>query len=363
MIQKNVKAQEAGDPSHYKILSAVEIERLRKDLRVWYDSSRRDLPWRRTHDPYAIWISEIMLQQTRVAAVIPYYERFLERFPDFHALANTHDSELLSYWAGLGYYYRARNLQRAAQQMRDAGSFPSTYGDIRRLPGIGEYTAAAIASIAFNLPHAVVDGNVFRVLSRIFNDPTNIASVNARKHFSAIADKLLDREQPGVFNQAVMELGATLCLPKNPQCLLCPVSSICRARRSGRENDLPVKITAQKNVREERVLFWVESGGKVLVWQRPPESRLMPGFWELPEREHLPGISIHRKLGSFRHGITFHNYRFEIVEATVPDELGRCRWIHIEELGTIPMSTVLKKASRMVAQSRTRHLKLDGEVG
>ena len=204
---------------------------------------QRDLKWRQTRDPYAVWISEVMLQQTRVATVTPYYERFLARFPNFHALAEAPESELLAHWAGLGYYHRARNLQRAAQMMRSIGFFPTTFEEIRRLPGIGAYIAAAVASISFDLPHAVLDGNVFRVLSRIFGDATNIASGAGRKHFAGLAETLLHRAAPGAFNQAVMELGATVCLPSNPQCLVCPVSVFCRARQSGRQNDLPVKIT------------------------------------------------------------------------------------------------------------------------
>src|SRR5581483_7031740 len=162
-------------------LSATEIERFRACLLLWFDAHKRDLPWRRTRDPFAIWLSEIMLQQTRVAAVIPYYERFLNRFPNFEELATAPEPELLAYWSGLGYYYRARNLQLAARRMRDAGMFPASYAEIRRLPGVGDYTAAAVASIGFNLPHAVLDGNVFRVLSRIFDDRTDIAGGHGRK--------------------------------------------------------------------------------------------------------------------------------------------------------------------------------------
>ncbi len=289
-----------------------------------------------------------MLQQTRVAAVIPYYERFLARFSNFEALAAAPESELLAHWAGLGYYHRARNLQKAAQRMLEAGSFPKTVDELRRLPGIGDYTAAAVASISFNVPQAVLDGNVFRVLSRIFHDHADIASSVGRKHFSAIASEILDRDQPGTFNQAMMELGATVCLPKNPQCLVCPLSMLCRARASGTQCDLPVKIVARKSVREERILFWIERDGKLLVWQRPSDSSLMPGFWELPERTQLPDVAVGRALGSFRHGITFHNYRFEVRECALPSNPVSCRWIDITELATLPVSTILKKARRAV---------------
>jgi A/G-specific adenine glycosylase len=337
------------------MFSSDEIERFRTQLLAWFDRHSRDLPWRRTSDPYAIWVSEIMLQQTRVATAIAYYERFLTRFPDFQTLADATESDLLAYWAGLGYYYRARNLQKAARLMRDAGGFPATIEDLRGLPGIGDYTAAAVASISFNLPHAVLDGNVFRVLSRVLDDPTDIASVTARKHFSAAAEMLLDRDRPGAFNQAMMELGATRCLPKNPQCLICPVSELCRARRRGCENDLPVKSKRQEGLQEQRLLFWIERESKLLVWQRPSTSRLMPGFWELPERVQLPRVTAGRKLGSFRHTITFHKYLFEVaeVETDTLEPSGECRWMPLSELDFQPISTILRKA-RCVVEKHAR---------
>lgn len=332
------------------MLSAVELNEFRAELLEWFARQKRELPWRRTRDPYAIWISEIMLQQTRVAAVIPYYERFLTRFPTFEALAAAPETELLAAWAGLGYYYRARNLQKAAGVMSGRGMFPSNYQEIRELPGIGDYTAAAIASIAFELPHAVLDGNVLRVLSRVLDDATNTASAGGRKHFVQAADELLDRTQPGAFNQAVMELGATVCLPGNPQCLVCPVARLCGARESGRQNELPVKIRERKSIEEHRTVFWIERAGCVLLWQRPAASRLMPGFWELPESEQLPGIS-GRRLGSFSHGITFHKYRFVVAEANAAD-IGSCEWVETEKLARMPVSTIVRKAQKVVEKSR-----------
>ncbi len=314
------------------MLSQTENELFRSRLLQWFSQSKRDLPWRRTRDPYAIWISEVMLQQTRVAAVIPYYERFLSRFPDVDSLAAASETDLLAHWAGLGYYYRARNLQKAAQQVSDAGGFPSSIDAIQTLPGIGEYTAAAVASIAFDLPHPVVDGNVYRVLSRVFRDGTNIASGSARKHFTVLADALLDRKHPGDFNQAVMELGATVCLPKKPLCLLCPVSALCKAREAGVQETLPVKIKPRRSIEKTRILLWIEMDGKLLLWQRPPSARLMPGFWELPEPEHIPEAQIGTVLGHFQHGITIHNYRFDVHCASVEEAPDMCRWIGLSEL-------------------------------
>ena len=289
-----------------------------------------------------------MLQQTRVAAVIPYYNRFLSRFPDVASLAVASETDLLAHWAGLGYYYRARNLQKAAQRVSEAGGFPSSFEEIQSLPGIGEYTAAAVASIAFGLPHPVVDGNVYRVLSRVLRDGTNIASGSARKHFTILAEALLDRNCPGDFNQAVMELGATVCLPKKPLCLLCPVSALCKAREAGVQETLPVKIKARRSVETTRVLLWIERDGKLLLWQRPPSARLMPGFWELPEPEHIPQAQVGTMLGHFQHGITIHNYRFELHLASVQEPPEVCCWISLGELSELPVSTVLKKARKLV---------------
>jgi A/G-specific adenine glycosylase len=320
----------------------AKLKAFRKSLLVWFSEQKRDLPWRRTKDPYAIWVSEIMLQQTRVAAAIPYFERFLQRFPDYQALAEASEEDVLRHWAGLGYYYRARNMQKAAKAMREAGDFPRAHEAILALPGVGDYTAAAVASIAFDLPHAVVDGNVVRVVSRL------MAADGGRKQMAEIAGELLDRKQPGDFNQALMELGATLCSPKNPQCLLCPVAKFCRARELGAQQDFPARKAKAKNVEIERELFWIERDGQVLAWQRPEDARLMPGFWELPEREHLPGAKPARELGQFRHGITVHNYRIKVWRSAVPAKLESCRWLEIGGLSALPLSTIFKKALKIV---------------
>ncbi len=334
------------------MLSNAEIDSFRRELLTWFSIHKRDLPWRRTKDPYAIWISEVMLQQTRVAAATPYYERFLQRFPNFIALAQASEGDLLAHWAGLGYYYRARNLQKAAQKMAEAGVFPTAHPTILALPGIGEYTAAAVASIAFDQPHAVVDGNVYRVLSRVLADSTNIAGSNARKHFAPLAQVLLDPVSPGDYNQALMELGATVCLPRNPQCLVCPVANLCRARQTGRQNEFPVKTKGKKTAEEIRVLFWAERNESLLLWQRPAHSRLMPGFWELPEREQLPTAEPSSVLAEFSHGITFHNYRFQVAKVSVPVDLGLCKWLNERELASLPLSTIARKARIQVARRK-----------
>jgi A/G-specific adenine glycosylase len=340
-------------------LDLHQILKFRRQLLAWYARSKRDLPWRRSHDPYSVWVSEVMLQQTRVTAATPYYERFLRRFPDFYRLAESLESDLLAHWAGLGYYYRARNMQKAARKMAEDGSFPSTYDGIRELPGVGDYTAAAIASISFNLPHAVVDGNVLRVLSRIDDDATDVASPIGKKRFTALAETLLDRRHPGDYNQAVMELGATICLPKNPQCLICPVRDLCLGRARGRQNELPVKARPQKSAEEHRALYWIENGDRLLLWQRPADSSLMPGFWELPEAEHVPGARSEETLGSFRHTITFHKYVFSVERAKPPADTGCCQWIEKVRLTdarnspvTLALSTTFRKAEKLVSTAR-----------
>ena len=207
----------------------------------WYDANGRDLPWRRTRDPYAIWLSEIILQQTRIAQGRSYWERFLQAYPDVQALAAAQEDDVLRLWQGLGYYSRARNLLTAARQIAAQGRFPDTLEGIRALKGVGDYTAAAIASFAFGIPAAVVDGNVYRVLARHFGIPTPVGSTAAKKEFTALAQSLLPPERPGDFNQAMMDFGATLCTPASPACARCPLADSCAALATGRVDSLPVR--------------------------------------------------------------------------------------------------------------------------
>jgi A/G-specific adenine glycosylase len=234
------------------MLQRLELIAFRMQVLGWFRQYRRDLPWRRTKDPYRIWLSEVMLQQTRVAAVIPYYERFLERFPDIHALATAPQDEVLRLWSGLGYYSRARNLQRAAQEIvaKHDGVFPRAEKDALELPGIGSYTAAAILSIAYGARYAVLDGNVARVLARIFAVRGDLRDAKRWQALQKSADALLDLKSTGDWTQAMMELGATLCTPQSPQCLLCPVTQLCQARKLGITESLPAprKKRATENI-------------------------------------------------------------------------------------------------------------------
>jgi len=286
-----------------------------------------------------------MLQQTRATAVIPYYERFLARFPDAAALAAAPEHDVLAMWAGLGYYSRARNLRKAAQAIAAAGGFPSDYAGIRALPGIGEYTAAAVASIAFGLPYAVLDGNVMRVVARVENDGSDTGSARTRERFRAVAQQWLDPREPGHFNQALMELGATVCLPRKPQCLLCPLASRCRAREEGTVAQLPVKLRKTEPVHLVGTLLVIRKGSSVLLRQRAAAQSRMAGFWDLPTPEDLPRSKPGEVLGEIRHTITHHHYKLAVRRARPPANVAEpFRWWELSQLTAIPLSTTARKA-------------------
>ncbi|MEK0312683.1 A/G-specific adenine glycosylase [Cohnella sp. 56] len=254
------------------------------ELLAWYRQAKRDLPWRRSRDPYHIWVSEIMLQQTRVDTVIPYFNRFMERFPTIGALAGAPEEDVLKAWEGLGYYSRARNLQAAARELADKhdGRLPDDKSVVAGLKGIGPYTSGAIMSIAFGRPEPAVDGNVMRVLSRYFCIDEDIARPAVRVGMEGLARELIPEGEASDFNQALMELGALVCTPKSPSCLLCPVMAHCQGRLAGRETELPVKSKAKPPRPELRLAALVQdAAGRVLVRQRP-DSGLLARMWELP---------------------------------------------------------------------------------
>jgi A/G-specific adenine glycosylase len=265
---------------------AATTNRFRSALLTWYRASKRDLPWRRTNDPYRIWLSEIMLQQTRVAAAIGYYERFLARFPTIESLAAARIDEVMRLWAGLGYYSRARNLHRAAQEivLRHAAKFPRTWNEAIALPGIGDYTAAAILSIAFAAPHAVLDGNVARVLARLDAIRGDLRAPRRWKALAARAEQIADPASPGDWNQAMMELGATICLPKFPRCEECPVRRFCRAYALGLANSLPAarRKRAPENVTLAAAVLLDPRGRTLLVRPAVAEAVLFSRMWQFP---------------------------------------------------------------------------------
>lgn len=232
----------------------------------WYGVNKRDLPWRETGDPYIIWISEVILQQTRVAQGYDYFLRFVRRFPDVGTLANAGEDEVMKYWQGLGYYSRARNLHEAAKSI--TGKFPDTYEGVRALKGVGDYTAAAICSCAYNLPYAVVDGNVYRVLSRYLGIDTPIDSTEGKKLFALLADEMMDKKQPGLYNQAIMDFGAIQCTPASPDCLFCPLADSCVALAKGLVGKLPVKQHKTKTINRYFNYIYVRMGAYTFLNKR-----------------------------------------------------------------------------------------------
>lgn len=246
----------------------------------WYGSNKRDLPWRNTTDPYRIWISEIILQQTRVVQGYDYYLRFINRFPTVDALAYAKEDEVLRLWQGLGYYSRARNLHAAAQSVAGR-DFPKTYEGVRALKGVGDYTAAAICSIAYGLPYAVVDGNVYRVLSRCFGVETPIDSTVGKKEFAALAQELLNKECPGLYNQAIMDFGALQCTPSAPDCLFCPLADSCAALSKGLVDKLPAKQKKTKVRNRYFTYLYVRIGEYTFINKRADDD-IWKGLYELP---------------------------------------------------------------------------------
>ena len=301
----------------------------------WYDAHARDLPWRKSRDPYRVWLSEIMLQQTRVAAVLEHYRIFLKRFPTVQKLAAAREASVLAVWSGLGYYRRARMLHAAARLVvkKHDGHFPRTSDSLRQLPGVGRYTAAAVASIAFAEPVAVVDGNVERVLCRLIGK-----ELDGGATWTA-AEELLDRKRPGDANQAIMELGATVCLPREPKCLLCPVSELCVTR-----GDMPRTSKPIRQTKREIHFGLARRNGEVFLRQRGPTESLMPGMWELPP---FSGASEGRALLSLRHSITVTNYKVRVLELTYPDERAG-NWIADSRLASLPLTGLARKILRKV---------------
>lgn len=329
--RKKKAARRRGASETTAVAPVESLRPIRTALLRWYDANRRDLPWRRTSDPYAIWISEAMLQQTRVDTVIPYWERFLERFPTVEDLAEAPLDDVYAVWTGLGYYSRARNLKAAAETVVSdfGGQLPDTAEDLQKLKGIGRYTAGAVASIAFDREEPLVDGNVIRVFTRLLAIREDSAEKQVVERLWAVAAEAVRGPRPGDFNQALMELGAVLCSPRNPQCLLCPVRKHCRIQAEGDPESLPIKKKKAKAKPMRAVAAWIERGGKILVVRRPEEG-LMAGLWELPGGEIDPkeegkerladvlrervGVRIQgtESLGSVEHLFTHRRLKLEV---------------------------------------------------
>jgi A/G-specific adenine glycosylase len=271
-----------ADKKSFAVSAATQM-RIQLHLMHWYQTHHRHLPWRESNDPYRIWVSEVMLQQTQVKTVVPYFHRFLAAFPSIRNLAEADLDRVLKLWEGLGYYARARNLHKAAQQVISfsQGRIPERFSAFKALPGVGDYIASAVMSIAFGRAHAVVDGNVKRVLSRLFCLEMPVNHSSAHQHYKPVADTLLDRNDPGGFNQAVMELGALICTPASPDCATCPLSDLCCARAQSRINAFPVRLTRKKTPCYHISTGIVIKDGRLLITQRKPDG-LLGGLWEFP---------------------------------------------------------------------------------
>ncbi|HEV2397683.1 MAG TPA: A/G-specific adenine glycosylase [Candidatus Sulfotelmatobacter sp.] len=306
----------------------------RRLLLAWYDANARDLPWRQGHDPYRVWISEIMLQQTRVAAVIEHYHEFLRRFPTVQRLARAHQPSVLAAWSGLGYYRRARMLHAAAKviAMERGGRFPQSSREWLELPGIGRYTASAIASIAFGEPVAVVDGNVERVLQRFSGQRLS------GEQFWKTAEELLDHQRPGDFNQAMMELGAMVCTPRAPGCLMCPVVELCATR-----GEMPASGKMQRQHKREIHYGLQIRDGHIFLVQRPTDSTLMASMWELPELRRPEKVG--PPLLTVRHSITVTDYTVRVWTLNRARN-GRGKWFSDSSLSKIPLTGLTRKILR-----------------
>jgi len=337
----------------------------------WYGENARDLPWRRTTDPYAIWVSEIMLQQTRVETVIPYYQRWMLEFPTLDALVLADQDQVLKLWEGLGYYSRALNLHKAANLIvKDFnGDLPEDVKSLESLPGIGRYTAGAIASIAFNHHAPILDGNIKRVFSRIFNISTPLKNSATEKELWRIAENLLPIDNPGDFNQALMELGALVCLPKNPACNCCPLQNDCLAYQYNLQRDLPVRKENTPIPHLQVTAAVIKKGGQILLAKRPSKG-LLGGMWEFPggkqeENESLPEtlereikeeldatIQVGEHLGTYQHAythykVTLHAYHCRLVSEDLKMNYhSDLVWAPLETLHSYPMG----KLDRIIAK-------------
>lgn len=361
-------------------LSPEWIRQVRRNLLEWFAIHRRPMPWRDDPNPYYVWLSEVMLQQTQVATVIPYFERFVARFPTIEALANASLEEVLRYWEGLGYYARAHHLHETAKRIAQAGGqFPPHVEKLRELPGIGAYTAGAIASIAFQQPEPAVDGNITRVLARLLWLEDNLKQGTGNRLLWQIARELVDPERPGDFNQALMELGATVCTPAQPACEECPLQKLCSAYRFGQPTALPKSAPAKPVQRVVEVSVIVRRGDSVLLAKRP-DVGLWGGLWEFPratqhKRESIEAVAqraletvgVHAKLntllGKVRHAVTYsridlYGYLCEYIAIVSPSQSYVQReWVVLDQLEAYPLSAPQRKLAKLL-QERVRNPEL-----
>ena len=342
------------------------LDALRAPLLLWYETHRRSLPWREAPTPYRTWVSEIMLQQTRVSAVVPYFERFTAELPDAFALAEAPEERLFKLWEGLGYYSRARNLQRAARLVCDeyGGALPRTLEALRRLPGVGDYTASAIASIHFDAPEPAVDGNLLRVAARVCGCAEDVTDPRVKRRFRERLAAAIDRARPGDWNQAMMDLGATVCLPNGePLCGSCPARAFCEAYRRGMTESLPVRAEKKQRRAEERTVFLLLRGGAAAV-RRRPDTGLLAGLYEFPgaagnldeagARIALAGLGVTVKsltpCGTARHVFTHVEWQMKGYLAEAESGGEGLRWADAATLETLALPSAFRYFTRLVRE-------------
>ncbi|HEX6593038.1 MAG TPA: A/G-specific adenine glycosylase [Bacillota bacterium] len=351
------------------VLKNFNISHFQNDLLNWYEKNKRDLPWRKDKDPYKVWVSEIMLQQTRVDTVIPYFYNFIDKFPTVHDLAKADEQDVLMAWEGLGYYSRARNLHHAVREVVSEynGVVPNERKALGKLKGIGPYTRGAILSIAFDQPEPAVDGNVMRVLSRVLKIDEDIRKQKVRKYFEAIVREIIYKEDPSSFNQAIMELGALVCTPKAPQCMLCPVHEHCRAFAEGIEEELPVKSKAKKQRSLPYVALLIKNNeGKVVIEQRP-EKGLLANMWQFPMVpidevgfDHIESyilgeygvrIQLKRRRGNIKHVFSHIIWKIVVYDAetfAIETDDQRIQFVGKDELDQYPFPVPHQKMKKYV---------------
>lgn len=340
----------------------------RRNLLAWFDEQQRDLPWRGSRDPYLVWVSEIMLQQTRVETARPYFESFVRTYPSVGALASADVEAVLSNWSGLGYYQRARRLHAAARQIvAGGGEFPSSVEGWLRLPGVGHYTAAAIASIVFAVREPAIDGNVMRVVSRLLALQEDPKKRDGSRAIEVEARELLDTERPGDSNQAMMELGATICRPRQPRCSSCPLESDCLAAATGEPGRFPVTSRMAPVLRRRRQVAVVENAGRLLLFRRPLDSSRLAGLWELPWVDEGSELGLQEALsrryggcwelgsprGRVRHSVTNRSFQIEVVEAKLSSDYEvaegpEAGWFSRAELSGLPITGLVGKIVKLL---------------
>ncbi len=349
------------------MVSAAKKKQIQAKLLQWFKKNKRDLPWRKTKDPYAIWVSEIMLQQTQVATVIPYYQKFLKSFPTLRHLAKSDLTGVLKVWEGMGYYSRARNFHRASQMVLNHfhGEIPTTLKDLLSLPGIGRSTAGAILSFAFDKEAPILDGNAKRVLSRLFAVSGNPGEKKTEQLLWKISESLIPRGHSNPFNQALMDLGSMLCTPKEPQCPCCPLFHFCKGRASGNPERFPAKKVKTPIPHVESVSAVIKRDGKVLLSQRPPRG-LLGGLWEFPnwkiegegrlrqrlrsriQKEMGINVEVKESIGTFKQTFSHFKLTLQVFHCQPLNGKARGKWVPIRKLHLLPMSRIHRRIAEMI---------------